>query len=133
MKSGLTEINNGKIRNLPSEKYFIPGSILRVSVDSTQSAAWGMHSTADVFFDSSPVFKLGADAIARGELTPLAWFASDKSLRSGWAWGQEYLQDGVAAFSAKVGNGKLYCFGPEIAFRGQTQGTYKLLFNTLYR
>jgi hypothetical protein len=133
VKNGLTEINNGTLRNLPSEKYFIPGSILRVSVDSTQSAAWGMRSTADVFFDSSPVFKLAADAISRGELTPLAWFASDKSLRSGWAWGQEYLQDGVAAFSAKVGNGKLYCFGPEIAFRGQTQGTYKFLFNPLYR
>jgi hypothetical protein len=101
-------------------------------VDSTFSAGWGMRAKADVFFDSSPVFKLEAEAVSKGDITPIAWFASDKPLRSGWAWGQEYLDDGVAAFSAKVGSGKLYAFGPEILFRGQTQGTYKFLFNQLY-
>jgi hypothetical protein len=54
-------------------------------------------------------------------------------LRSGWAWGQAYLKDGVAAFVANVGKGKLYAFGPEITFRGQAQGTFKLLFNQLYQ
>jgi hypothetical protein len=43
------------------------------------------------------------------------------------------LKDGVAAFVANVGRGKLYAFGPEITFRGQTQGTFKLLFNQLYQ
>lgn len=132
VKDALVEMSNGKLQSLPAEKYFIPGSILQVVVDSTISAGWGMRSKADVFFDSSPVFKLEAEAVSKGDITPIAWFASDKSLRSGWAWGQEYLQDGVAAFSAKVGSGKLYAFGPEILFRGQTQGTYKFLFNQLY-
>jgi hypothetical protein len=133
VKDALTEMVNGAQRTLPGEKFFIPGSILRVNVDSVESAAWGMPSQADVFFDNSPVFTLSAPAISRGALTPLAWFATDKSLRSGWAWGQEYLKDGVAAFSAKVGSGNLLVFGPEITFRGQTQGTYKLLFNQLYK
>ncbi|MEJ0056151.1 MAG: hypothetical protein WDN75_11080 [Bacteroidota bacterium] len=31
-----------------------------------------------------------------------------------------------------MGKGKLYAFGPEITFRGQAQGTFKLLFNELY-
>jgi hypothetical protein len=132
VKDALVEMNNGKFQSLPAEKYFIPGSILQVAVDSTGSAGWGMRSKADVFFDSSPVFKLEAEAVSKGKITPIAWFTSDKSLRSGWAWGQEYLQDGVAAFSAKVGSGTLYSFGPEILFRGQTQGTYKFLFNLLY-
>jgi hypothetical protein len=133
VKDALTEMVNGSVKTLPDEKYFIPGSIMRVMVDSTNYASWGMGSQADVFFNNSPVFILSAAAISKGALSPLAWFASDKSLRSGWAWGQEYLKDGVAAFSATVGAGKLFVFGPEIAFRGQTQGTYKWLFNQLYK
>ncbi len=132
VRNALTEIINGKAQQLPMTKYFIPGSIMHVSVNSTNPASWGMAADADVFFDNSPVFKLSSDAVSKGELIPLAWFASDKTLRSGWAWGQEYLQDGVAAFTATVGSGKLSAFGPEITFRAQTQGTYKFLFNQLY-
>ncbi len=132
VKDALVEMVNGKLQPLPAEKYFIPGSILRVKVDSTLSSSWGMPSKADVFFDSSPVFRLESEAVSKGDITPIAWFDSGKSLRSGWAWGQEYLQDCVAAFSAQVGTGKLYAFGPEILFRGQTHGTYKFLFNELY-
>ena len=61
-----------------------------------------------------------------------AWFATGKPLRSGWAWGQEYLRNGVAAFVANVGKGKLYAFGPEITFRAQTHGVFKWLFNEMY-
>ena len=122
----------GVERPLPAEKYYIPGSILQVSVDSTQQATWGMPALTDVYFDASPVFKVAPDAIAKGTVKPLAWFSTNKPLRSGWAWGQAYLQDGVAAFMAPVGSGTLYAFGPEITFRAQAQGTFKLLFNQLY-
>jgi hypothetical protein len=105
---------------------------MRAKIDSTHAASWGMGAEADVYFDESPVFKISPQAIAKGEITPLVWFDSDKTLRSGWAWGQEYLQDGVAAFSAPVGKGMLYAFGPEITFRSQTHGTFKFLFNQLY-
>ena len=92
-----------------------------------------MNKNADVYFSASPVFKLLPDAIAHKEVVPLAWYASDKTLRSGWAFGQAYLQDGIAAFEAKVGAGKLFVYGPEITFRGQTHGNYKMLFNQLYQ
>jgi hypothetical protein len=116
---------------LSGTKYFIPGSILQVAFDSTQQAAWGMPAVGDINFDNSPVFKLDATAAAKG-VKPIAWFTTDKPLRSGWAWGQAYLKDGVAAFVAPVGKGTLYAFGPEITFRGQSHGTFKLLFNGLY-
>lgn len=123
---------DGKEKPLPGTKYFIPGSVLQASFDSTQAIAWGMPSLADINFDNSPVFKLGAGAAEKG-IKPVAWFATDKPLRSGWAWGQSYLKDGVAAFVAPVGEGKLYAFGPEITFRAQPHGTFKLLFNGLYQ
>ncbi|WP_020605493.1 M14 family metallopeptidase [Spirosoma spitsbergense] len=133
VRNALAEMtSSGKDRPLPNEKYYIPGSVLRVAVDSTQQATWGLPAQTDVYFDASPVFKLAPEAIAKGQVTPLAWFDTAKPLRSGWAWGQSYLQDGVAAFMAPVGAGKFYAFGPEITFRAQAQGTFKMLFNQLY-
>ncbi|QCR22774.1 M14 metallopeptidase family protein [Pontibacter sp. SGAir0037] len=133
VRNALVEMTaSGQEKSLPSTKYYIPGSILRVKYDTMQPAAWGMPSEGDVYFDNSPVFKVTPDAILKGDIKPLAWFSSNKPLRSGWAWGQEYLQDGIAAFVAPVGAGKLYAFGPEITFRGQAHGTFKLLFNQLY-
>jgi len=123
--------SNGQERPLSGTKYYIPGSILRANIDPAQPAAWGMDTEADVNFDNSPVFKLDANAAEKG-VKPIAWFTTDKPLRSGWAWGQAYLKDGVAGFVAPVGTGKLYAFGPDITFRGQSHGTFKLLFNQLY-
>ena len=133
VRNALVEMVAGKERNLPGEKFYIPGSVMQVAVDPDTRANWGMSTKADVYFGMSPVFKLQPDAIAQQVVKPLAWYASDKTLRSGWAFGQAYLQDGVAAFEAKVGAGKLFVYGPEITFRGQTHSTFKLLFNQLYQ
>ena len=132
IRNALVEMVNGKERALPGEKFYIPGSVMQVAVNNDHKANWGMKPNADVYFSASPVFNLLPNATATGEVTPLAWFASDKTLRSGWAFGQSYLQQAVAAFEAKVGKGKLMVYGPEITFRGQTHSTYKMLFNQLY-
>jgi hypothetical protein len=133
VRNAIVEMIAGAEKRLPAEKYYVPGSVLNVAVDKTQPANWGMDSTADVYFDNSPVFKLSTDAVSSGKIKPLAWFATATPLRSGWAWGQSYLQDGVAAFEADYGKGKLFAFGPEITFRAQTHGTFKWMFNQLYK
>ena len=76
---------------------------------------------------------MNPDAVSKGIIKPLAWFGTDKILRSGWSWGEAYLKNGVTAFEATIGQGKLFAFTPEITFRAQSQGTFKLLFNQLYR
>ncbi len=101
-------------------------------VDPAAPINFGMGAKADVLFNNSPVFRLSPEALGAG-VKPLAWFGADPPLRSGWAWGQHYLKHGVTAFEAKVGKGTLYAFGPEITFRGQSHGTFKLLFNGLYK
>jgi hypothetical protein len=133
VRNALVEMVAGKEKALPGEKFYIPGSVMQVDVDNNYAPNWGMSSKADVYFSASPVFKLVPEAISHKEVTPLAWYATASTLRSGWAFGQSYLQDGVAAFEAKVGKGKLFVYGPEITFRAQTHGTYKLLFNQLYQ
>lgn len=133
VRSALTEMINGAERNLPSEKFYIPGSLLRMRIDTASPAAWGMQTHADVLFDRSPVFSIAPDAQTNGTVKPIAWFDSDQVLRSGWAWGQSYLKNGVAAFAAQVGKGTLFGFGPEITFRAQSHGTFKFVFNQMYQ
>ncbi len=129
--NALVDNVNGKEVPFSGDKFYVPGAILRVSLDDKQPSNWGMPAEADVIYDNSPAFKLDANASDKG-VKPLMWFSTDKPLRSGWAFGQKYLKDDVAAFSAPVGAGMLYAFGPEITFRGQSHGTFKLLFNQLY-
>jgi len=121
----------GDERALPAEKFYVPGSILNVAIDNSTGIATGQPSRLDIFYDNSPAFRLGPDAALKG-VRPVAWFDSDKPLRSGWAWGQNYLEGTVAIAEANVGRGHLYLFGPEITFRAQPHGSFKFLFNGLY-
>ena len=131
VKNALVERTaSGEERPLPGEKYYIPGSLLRVAVDTTASIAWGSPSHVDVMFDESPVFRLEPDAAAKGVKT-IAWFDTATPLRSGWAWGQEFLDGGAAIIEARMGQGSLYLFGPEILFRAQPHGTFRFFFNAL--
>lgn len=113
---------------LPRTKFYVPGSVLSMKVDNSQPIGFGMPEHADAFFDASPVFKLTPQAAAQG-VKAIAWFDSKTPLRSGWAWGQEYLNGGVAAVDAPVGKGRVLLFGPQITQRAQPHGTFKLLFN----
>ena len=91
-------------------------------------ACAGAHPATDVFFDNSPVMKVGPDAVAKG-VKKIAWFSVAEPLRSGWAIGQDYLKDGVEMASAQVGQGTAYFFAPEMTFRAQPEGTFKFIFN----
>jgi hypothetical protein len=115
---------------LPRSKYFVPGSVLRAKVAAHPVAA-GMKPDTDFFFDNSPVFRLRPDA-ARAGISVIAAFDDPRPLRSGWAWGQQYLDGGVVALEAKVGKGTVLLFGPEILHRAQPHGTFKLLFNAIW-
>lgn len=121
----------GEMKPLSGTKYYIPGSLLLADIDTTAAETFGMRAKNDVYFERSPVFKLSGTDTSR--IKKLIWFSDAKPLHSGWAWGQQYLKGGIAAFTAPVGKGKLYAFGPEITFRGQSHSTFKLLFNQLYK
>jgi hypothetical protein len=123
--------SSGDTRPLGASEFFIPGSLLRVVVDSTTPAGFGFERQVDVFFDSSPAFRLGRGAAARRVRT-IATYASAALLRSGWAHGAQHLEDAIAALEAPVGKGRVLLFGPEITHRAQPHGTFKFLFNSLH-
>jgi hypothetical protein len=122
---------NGAERRLGNEKFYVPGSVLQVAVDTSSPLAYGLGDKVDVFFDNSPVFRLEPDAALKG-VKAVAWFDSPAPLRSGWAWGQNYLDGGAAIVDATVGKGRVFLLGPEVTFRGQPHGTFKFVFNGIY-
>ena len=124
------KLPDGGERPLPREKFYVPGSVLRAQVDNSNPLAFGLPSEVDMIFQRSQAFRLDPGAAKQG-VEAVAWFGPN-SLRSGWAWGEGYLEDTIAVIDANVGRGKLFLFGPEIAFRAQPHGTFKFLFNGIY-
>jgi hypothetical protein len=122
---------DGRDRALPGEKFYIPGSLLKTRIDNNNPLAYGMPETVDVFYDNSPVFRMEPSAALK-KTNAVGWFQGADVLDSGWAWGQQYLDGGTAVAEATVGEGKVVLLGPEVNFRDQPHGTYKLLFNGLY-
>ena len=86
------------------------------------------RNAVDIFYDNNPVFARPSTPGIR----PIAWFDSENPVRSGWAWGQQRLADGIAVADVSVGPGKLILIGPLAAFRAHPHGTFKLLFNSLH-
>ena len=118
---------------LTSQKYYVPGSVLRARIapNAMHDIAAGLQPETDFFFDNSPVWKPEPIAAAPN-IRVIASFDSKTPLRSGWAWGQQYLDRGVIAVDAAIGKGHVVLFAPEILQRGQPHATFKLLFNSIY-
>jgi len=100
--------------------------LLQARLDTSSPLGYGMPERADFFFENSPAFRVQPGA------NRIAWYDSAAPLRSGWAWGQERLENTAAVAEATVGKGRLVLYGPEILFRSQPHGTYKLLFNGIF-
>ncbi|HET6761989.1 MAG TPA: peptidase, partial [Gemmatimonadaceae bacterium] len=120
-------------RALPRNRFYVPGSILSMRVDTTAALAQGLRPVTDFYYDNSPGFRLLPAADAHG-IKRIVWIDDPTPLRSGWAWGQRYLNGVTEILQAPVGKGMLVLYGPDPYFRSQPHGTFKLLFNgLLYR
>jgi hypothetical protein len=120
-------------RALPRNKFYVPGSILSMRVDTTLAIADGLRPVTDFYYDNAPAFRLLPAADSRG-IKRVVWIDNPSPLRSGWAWGQRYLNGVTEVLQAPIGKGMLVLYGPDPYFRSQPHGTFKLLFNgILYR
>jgi hypothetical protein len=117
-------------RSLPRSKFYVPGSILSMRVDTSAALAHGLRPVTDFYYDNAPAFRLLPAADARG-IKRVVWIDGPSPLRSGWAWGQKYLSGVTEVLQAPVGKGMLVLYGPDPYFRSQPHGTFKLLFNAL--
>jgi hypothetical protein len=125
------------VRNLDSEQFFIPGSLIRLDVDNADPVAAGVQENAAAFFVESQAFSIippaaEGDQRASRNVDVVARYAADDLLMSGWELGAErYLAGRAAVLRVPTGRGHVVLIGFRSQFRGQPRGTFKLLFNAI--
>jgi hypothetical protein len=123
-----------KLRNVlqgvPSAEFFCPGSTLRAQADPCHPAAYGMPGDPFVFFWGGPAFEIIPSA-GNDQYDVVVSYPERDVLRSGWLIGEDRLRGRAGMVVARRGGGRIVLVGFRPQHRGQTHGTYKLLFNSL--
>ena len=120
------------VAGLPTKTFNTHGSTLRTTVDQNQQVGFGMPAQSLVFHWDGAAFEIADMQHAENYQMPLK-YADKNILRSGLLTGEKLIAGKGAVVTCKKGEGEvvLYGFGPQN--RAQTTGTFKLLFNMLYR
>ncbi len=116
-------VNNG----LPQTEFNIPGSILRVEVDTDNPLAYGLPEETPIFFRNDDAWSPdapGANVIAR--------YPSEDLLLSGWIQGEQYLVDQAAMLEFPRGRGRMVMAGFYPEYRAQAHLTLKMMFNAIF-
>ena len=118
------------LEGLNNDQFYCSGSLLRVELrEPNHPAVWGMPREPIVMFERGPAF----DTKSGFRGTILASYAKDRNpLASGYLLHPERIQGKAAAVEVFYGDGRVYLFGFRPQWRGQSHGTYKLVFNMIY-
>jgi hypothetical protein len=114
----------------PSD-FYCPGSLLDMEFDPAHPLAYGMSQSAVGFFRNGLAYDLIPDFETKhGQV--VVKFPDRRLLRSGWIVGEERIRRKAAVVDVPYGQGRVILIGFRCQFRGQTHGTFKILFNALY-
>ena len=129
---------------LEDRRFFIPGSLIRATVDTAHPLAFGMRDEVATQFVRSRAFETAGLPRTReggrettmapppANVEVIARYAEEDILMSGWALGEEDAIGGkIAMARVPMGAGEVVLFGFRPQFRGQPRGTYKLFLNAL--
>ncbi len=113
------------LEGLKEQEFYIPGSILRVTLDETHPVAYGYPRESAIYFISGPAFRVkeGYEVAKYPEANPLL---------SGWILGEKQLRGLSAVADLPAGRGRVILFGFPPHFRNQSRGTFRMLFNAIY-
>jgi hypothetical protein len=120
----ITDVTAG----VSSDKYYVPGSILKTTVDNTDPLAYGLPSEISAFASASPAFTVDGDGVRT-----VAKYPGSDLLKSGWLLGENVIAGRADVLDAKLSKGDVVILGFKPQHRAQSHGTYKLLFNALYQ
>ncbi len=118
------------VKGLNSNELFCPGSTIRVDIDNTHPLAYGMPGDGLVLFRSSPAFEIIPGRNNEAYQT-IVRYKDENLLKSGWLDGEEVIAKKSAMITTAFGKGKIILIGFRTQHRNQTDGTFKLLFNTI--
>lgn len=114
------------VTGLPQDKFYVPGSFLRVLLVPEHPVTYGLPRETTIVFVHSPAFELGRGAYS------LADYPLGNPLVAGWMLGHEHLAGKSAMAEVPVGDGRVLLMGFRPQFRAQARGTYRILYNAIY-
>jgi len=121
----VTNVLSGEASGPQSSRFYAPGSVFAVTLEGPRGPVTvGVPDSLNVYFQNGGAFE------ARSPARVLARYTPDP-LRSGYVQHAERIEGKAALVEVPVGRGRVILFGFRSQFRGQTQGTFKLLFNTV--
>jgi hypothetical protein len=116
------------LRDVSSEAFACPGSLLRVVVDNTHPLGLGLPRETAVLFMDSRVFA-GSDR----DITTIGRYPRSNPRLSGWIHGASHIEGKGALVEVAYGEGRVVLIGFRPYFRAQARGTYRVLFNAINR
>jgi len=123
------------VAGLPRSDFYVPGSILRIKLDTTHPLANGMQEVTIAWAEDSPVFEVTNDpnaSVPASNVHVIASYPADKDpLLSGWLLGGDLIKGKAALVEVTMGKGRLILFGFRPQYRAQSLATYPLFFNAL--
>ncbi len=125
IRDALEDINDSDL--------FLPASLLRLELDEDSHLTFGQEPEVPAKWAGGRAYEptdFGGDA---AQIRTVANWAKepDRLLMSGAIVGAEYLAGKSAILDIEYGSGRIIMYGFRVQHRGQTHGTYKLLFNAL--
>jgi len=114
-------------RDLPSDRFFGPGSILRVEVDPAQPLAYGMSPHTAGFF----AFSSGYEILSPADTITAARYGDKDVLLSGLLEGEQLIAGRPAVVQVNSGMGRVILLGFPVQHRAQSLATFRLLFNAI--
>ena len=118
------------LKGVPRDDFFAPGTIFEVTLDLSSPLTYGMEPTAAIYFIRDPAYTLQVGMTRQIET---AVYGPRNVLKSGWVLGEKNLFNRVALAEIQAGKGEAILYGFRTQNRAQTYGTFKLLFNALYK
>lgn len=120
------------VAGLPRTDFYVPGSVLRVELDTSHPLAAGMPKESIAWAEDSPVFDVVTFASGPSNVRVIARYPADKNpLLSGWLLGADRIMGKAALVEITIGKGRIILFGFRPQYRGQSLATYPLFFNAI--
>ena len=119
------------LKNVKSDEFFCPGSLIRISVDNNNPIGYGFEEEAIAYMNKNIAF---ATTIPFGQYdrSIVARFPTKDLLKSGFLLGEDYLYNRAAIVNIKQKKGNVVLLGVKVQNRHQTFGTFKFLFNAIH-
>ena len=127
------------VRDVLSEarepEFFLPTSLLKVELDTEHPLSMGSPESVAAKWGGGRAYEPTGFGGEAGRIQAVGRWAEnpDEVLMSGLLVGAELMSGKAAILDVEYGSGRILMYGFRVQHRGQTHGTFKLLFNALLK